>query len=384
MIQLKTLDDINVKDKRILVRVDYNVPVHNEKVMDNMRIKASLTTINELIYKGAKQIILMSHLGKPEKRFNKSLSLLPVGAELSKLISEEVEVVKDFFNSGLPKKKIILLENLRFNPGEEENNEIFAKALAKLGEIFVNDAFGACHRKHASVYSITKFIDSYAGRLLEKEIKTLSDIFEKPKAPFITLLGCAKIKDKIEVMKVLLKRSDKFLLGGAAIFTFFKALGYNIGKSLVDDKHLGLAKELYENYKEKILFPEDIIIKRKEEILNIDYDKIEDEDIGLDIGVKSIERFKSLLKSAKTIFWNGPMGKFEEDPFGKATSEIGNFITGLNAIKVAGGGDTIRAIRKYGLEKGFTFISTGGGASLKFIENIETKDILPCLEGLIK
>jgi len=365
-----TLRDFNFINKRVLVRVDFNVPLNNKcNIVDDKRIKAALPTINYLLEHKA-QVILMSHLGRPKGKIVNNLRMDPIAKHLSMLLAEEVFKVDDCINIDIPNEKLVLLENLRFHKEEEKNDMKFAKRLANDADLYVNDAFGSCHRSHASVDAITNFLPSCAGFLLENEITNLE--LKKPKKPYIGILGGAKISDKIELIRSLLKKLDKLLLGGAMIFTFYKSQGIEIGKSLVEDNKLDLAQELLDSYKKKLVLPIDIVIAdkidKKAKIKTVSVDKIPKNMYGVDIGEKSVKQFKNILAKAKTIIWNGPMGIFEIDKFATATNEIAKCVANSKAKTIVGGGDSIAALDKLRLQNKMTHVSTGGGAFLEFIE----------------
>lgn len=378
------LSEANIENKKVIVRVDFNVPIKDGTITSDKRIRAAIPTINQILEKNPTQVILMSHLGKPKGKSNPELSLAPVAKRLSELLAREVATPKDCIEPITTEDKIVLLENLRFHAEEKENDASFAEKLSKHADIYINDAFGTCHRKHASTYGVTEFLPSYVGLLVEKEYDMIHGSMEHPHRPFIALVGCAKIADKIKMLKNILAKVDHMLIGGAIVFTFMKSQGVDVGRSLVDEDNLDLAKELLEEYKEKIILPTDVVISETSdgtsEIQVVDIDKIPENQVGLDIGPHSVELFKEYLKDAGTILWNGPMGKFETEAFGKATKAIGEYIAGLDAISIVGGGDTAAAAEKYNLQDKITHISTGGGASLELIE----KGTLPCLEPLMK
>jgi 3-phosphoglycerate kinase len=379
---MKTLNDVNIENKRILLRVDFNVPLdENLEVANDKRIKACLPTINYILENGAKQLIIISHLGRPKGEVKKEMSLTPVAKHLSKLLNEPVTKLDDCINLTLPSDKIILLENLRFHKEEKENNEKFAKNLASYADIYVNDAFAVSHRAHASVEAITKFLPGYAGFLLEKEIEMLSKILRAEK-PFIAILGGAKVSDKILLIENLLQKCDKILIGGAMAYTFYKALRLNIGTSKVEESAVNLAKQLLEKGKDKLILPTDNIIADKfaddANTQEISRNNIPDNWMGLDIGQKTIEEYKTILKDAKTVLWNGPLGVFEMKKFSKGTKAIAEFLSQLDATTIIGGGDSAAAVEQFNLANKFTHISTGGGASLEFFEG---KD-LPGIKAL--
>lgn len=370
---MKSLRYANVKNKIVLLRTDFNVPLKNGKITDKKRIKESLPTIKYLLKKRAK-IIIVSHLGRPDGKIVSELMLDPIAKELQKLIGKKVAKLnfKDDIKNELGKKSIVLLENIRFYPEEEKNNLDFAKKLSELADIYVNDAFGASHRVHASIVGIKKFLPSYYGFLVEKEIKMLSQLLKNPKRPFVVILGGAKVSDKIKTIENLAKIADTVLIGGAMAFTFLKAKGFEVGKSLFERDKIAVAKKLVNKYGEKIVLPEDIIIaSAPDQYEGVDIvcsEEIPKGMMGLDIGKQTINFYKFVLKDAKTIFWNGPLGMAEIKPFDKGTKEIAEFTSKLKAVKIIGGGDTASIINKLKLSNKFTYISTGGGASLEFLE----------------
>jgi len=385
-----TLRDVNFSGKRVLVRVDFNVPLDNKgNITDDTRIKAALPTIQHLISKNAK-IILMSHLGRPDGKIVPSMSLKVVFARLSKLLDRKIQFVSDCVGDdvkkavdNLQKKDVLLLENLRFHPEEEKNDPNFVKQLGSLGDIYVNDAFGTAHRAHASTAGICDYLPSVAGLLMEKEINELSTLLSNPKRPFVVVLGGVKVSDKIGVIRKMLEKADAILIGGAMCFTFLKAAGRKIGRSIVENDKLDFAKEMLKKGFGKIVLPVDVIVS--DSIQNPSYAKqqtvfeMSDDLYGLDIGHDSIEIFKSIIKDARTVFWNGPMGLFEKKQFAKGTEEIAEAMSSKShSTTIIGGGDTVSAIDKLGLMKSFTHVSTGGGATLEFMEG----KILPGIAAL--
>ena len=374
------VDEVDVKGKRVFLRVDFNVPLKDGVIQDNTRIVKALETINYLISNGAK-LVVASHLGRPKGEVKPELSLKPVVEELSKLlnkkvlfpgevIGEKVEKVKEELKPG----DIMLLENVRFIAGETKNDENFSKELAKNIDIYVNDAFGASHRAHSSVVGIASFVETAAmGFLIAKEIEYLSMATENPKKPYIAILGGAKVKSKIPVIENLLNKVDALLIGGGMSYTFLKALGNKIGKSLFDQEHFEEAKEIIEKAKEKgvkILFPQDHVcvkeIKENAEVKIFEKD-IDDDYIGVDIGEKTVDAYKKEIAKAKLVVWNGPMGVFELDKFSKGTTEIAKAVAEGDLISIIGGGDSVSAVKKAGVSDKITHISTGGGASLEFL-----------------
>ncbi|MDP3024218.1 MAG: phosphoglycerate kinase [candidate division Zixibacteria bacterium] len=380
-----TIDDLKLKDKRVLVRVDFNVPLNEKKeVADDTRIVESLPTIKKILAEGGKAI-LMSHLGRPKGK-DPNLSLAPVAKRLEKLLGKPVKFVSDCIGpmvekavSELKPGECLLLENLRFYPQEEKNDPEFAKSLAKLGDVYINDAFGTAHRAHASTEGVTKYFkECAAGYLMQKELKYLSMALSQPKRPFVAILGGSKISGKIDVIKNLMDKVDTLLIGGGMAFTFYKALGKEIGSSLVETDKIELAKEILQEADKKkvdLELPLDFVIalEAKEDAATkvVDKDNIPAGWKGLDIGPKTEELFKQKIKKANTIVWNGPMGVFEVEKFARGTMEVAKElaeVTRKNAVTIVGGGDSIAALAKANLEKKMTHVSTGGGASLEFLE----------------
>jgi len=389
----KTLRDVDVAGKRVLVRVDFNVQITKDgKVLDDFRILSALPTINYLRERNAK-VILMSHLGRPKGK-DESLKMDPVAKALEELGGFKVyklddcigDSVKKFIDETLKEGEVVLLENLRFYKGEEDNNPEFAKALASLADIFVNDAFATAHRVAASTVGITQYLPSVAGLLMEKEITILSNLLESPEHPYIAVLGGAKVSDKIGLIRNLLGKVDELLIGGGMCFTFLKAQGYNIGRSLCEDDKLDVAKSLLEEAKAKgvkIVLPVDIVaatdVKEEGYAGIFDIEDMKSDLVGVDIGQKTVKLFKNELSKAKTIVWNGPLGVFEIEKFAQGTFEIAKFIGSLSGVTtVAGGGETVAAFRKFNLQDKITHLSTGGGAFLEFLEG----KVLPAVDAL--
>jgi len=376
-----TLKDIELKDKTVLVRADFNVPQdENLNITDDTRIRATLPTIKFILQNNAKKIILMSHLGRPSGEVVAKYSLKPVALRLAELLGIPVKFLNDCVGDsikkeiGTSKEKVILLENLRFHPEEEANDAGFAKALGSLADIFVNDAFGTAHRAHASTEGVAHYLKSVAGFLLEKEIRYLGSAVQNPQRPFMVILGGAKVSDKIGVIENLLPKCDAILIAGGMAYTFLKAQGKSIGNSKLEKDKLDLAKSILDKakaLKKEILLPIDHLVvdnidpKAKTVIVG---ENIPDGKIAVDIGPKTVALFKEKLKPAKTIVWNGPLGIFEMDAFSRGTQEIAKFLTKLKATTIIGGGDTAAAVAKFKLEDKMTHISTGGGASLEFLE----------------
>ena len=377
----RTLEDFDFSGKRVLVRVGMDVPVDKEGNITNAkRIKEALPTLQYLLDHEAKQIVIINHMGRPKGRDDVHLNHDALAKSISEHLNIEVKKLDDCIDIDLPEDRVVLLENLRIHKEEAGNDEEFAEKLASYGDIFVNDAFSVSHRAQASVVGITKFIPSCAGLLLEREITVMGSALDNPARPFIVILGGAKISDKLELIQNLLPRVDRLLLGGAMIFTFYKSLGIEVGKSLVEDNMVTQVMELLGN--KKIVLPDDIVVGDKfeesAEAKVVDVRGIGDW-IGMDIGPKTVENYQKILANAKTVVWNGPMGVFEFEKFSHGTVGLAKYLAGLHgAAVIVGGGDSASAIEKTGLQDKFTHISTGGGASLEFLEG---KD-LPGIKAL--
>ena len=378
----KTIEDIDLKDKKVLMRVDFNVPLDDKlNITDDIRIRSALPTIKYAIERKAK-VILMSHLGRPDGKVVDSMRLTPVAKRLEELLGKKVTKTDDCIGpavkktvSAMEQGDVVLLENLRFHAEEEKNDPVFAKELASLGDIFVNDAFGTAHRAHASTEGVTKYLPSVAGFLIEKEIRYLGQMVDNPKRPFVAILGGAKVKDKIKVIDNLLNKVDALIIGGGMAYTFLKAKGHTIGASKLDKDGFDTAKQTLDKTAKKnipILLPIDNVIGDKFDAnanTKIVGEDIPDGWMGLDIGPDTIKLFEDKLKDARTIIWNGPMGVFEMDKFAKGTEAIASFLAGLKGVTtVIGGGDTAAAMLKFEVEDKMTHISTGGGASLEYLE----------------
>lgn len=390
----KTVKDIDLKGKKVFVRCDFNVPMdENKNITDNTRIVAAIPTIKYLLEQNCK-IILASHLGRPKGEVKPEYSLKPVAKELSKILNKEVIMANDVIGEDASSKaenlkegEIMLLENVRFHKEETENNPEFAKKLADMAEIFVNDAFGAAHRAHASTTGVADYIPGVSGFLIEKELNVLGNAINNPERPFVAILGGAKVSDKIGVIDSLLDKVDTLMIGGGMAYTFFKAQGYNVGNSLCEVDKVNLALEAMEKAKQKgvkLLLPVDTKVgkefKPDTESKTVAWTEIPDEWEGFDIGEKTIEMFKEELKSAKTVIWNGPLGLFEFDQFAIGTNEIAKALSELDATTIIGGGDSGAAVEKAGLADKMTHISTGGGASLEFLEGKKLPGI-ECLQN---
>ena len=394
MLNKKTIEDISVKGKKVLVRCDFNVPLdENKNIVDENRIVGALPTIKYLVEHGAK-VILCSHMGRPKGEFNMKYSLAPVAKRLSEHLGKEVVMAEDVIGesakaavAALKDGDVVLLENVRFHAEEEKNDPDFAKALADFAEIFVNDAFGTAHRAHASTAGVADYLPAVSGYLIQKEIKFLGSAVANPERPFLAILGGAKVKDKIGVINSLLDKVDSLIIGGGMAYTFTKAQGGSIGNSLCDEERLGYCLEIIEKAKQKgvkLLLPVDTVIADKyDNDANrdlVDENKIPDGWMGLDIGPKTVELFSAAVKEAKTIVWNGPMGVFEMSNFAAGTTAIANACAETDAITVIGGGDSAAAVEVLGLGDKMSHISTGGGASLEFLEGLELPGIA-CLEN---
>lgn len=378
-----TVKDIPLKDKKIIMRVDFNVPQDKKTgaITDDTRIKASLPTIEYILKQNPGKLILMTHLGRPDGQVKEELRLNPVAKRLQELIKAPVKKLDDCVGEAVKKaideskEKVILLENLRFHAEEEENDPVFAKQLASLADIYVNDAFGTAHRAHASTEGIAHDLPAVAGFLLDREIEYLGKALEAPEKPFCVILGGAKVSDKIGVIENLLKKANSLIIGGGMAYTFLKAQGVAIGNSKLEKDKVDLAKATLENAKKmkvNMVLPIDHLvvdnIDAPTKIETTNDQNIPDGMIAVDIGPKTIDLFKKALSNAKTICWNGPLGIFENDKYAKGTREIAEFITTLKAKTIIGGGDTASAVSKFGLQDKMTHISTGGGASLEFME----------------
>jgi len=390
----KTLKDMDVKGKKVLVRVDYNVPMDSEgEITDDIRIRSSLPTVEYLLENGA-AVILMSHLGRPKGEPKKEFSMLPVANKLSQLLKKEVvfadddSVVSDRVKemaSGLNPGGVMLLQNTRFRKEEEKNEDDFAKELASLADLYVNDAFGTSHRAHASNVGVSKYLPSALGYLVEKEVSIMGKALDNPERPFVAILGGAKVSDKIGVIENLLSKVDAIIIGGGMAFTFLRAKGYEVGTSLLEEDKVQLAKDLMVKAKDNgvaMVLPVDVVVakefKNDTSFKTVPADGIPADMMGLDIGSESIELFENVIREAKTVVWNGPMGVFEMDNFNKGTYAVANALVKSGAITIVGGGDSASAVEKAGLAEKITHVSTGGGASLELLEG----KILPGIDAI--
>lgn len=386
----KTIKDVNFEGKRALVRCDFNVPMEDGKITDDGRIRAALPTIKYLVEAKAK-VILMSHLGRPKGEPKAQFSLNKVADRLAELVGQPVKfaqsdvVVDDNVRkiaSELQNGEIMLLENVRYRKEETDNDLHFAKELSELGDIFVQEAFGTAHRAHASTAGVAEYLPAVSGFLIEKEVKFLGDAVADPKRPFVAIMGGAKVADKIKVIDNLLEKVDTLIIGGGMSYTFFKAKGYEIGSSILDENGIELAKEIMDKankLNKDLVLPVDIVVADKFEneanTKTVDAENIPSDMMGLDIGPKSIELFNKKIAEAKTVVWNGPVGVFEMESFAKGTRAVADALAESDCISIIGGGDSAAAIKKFGLEDKMTHISTGGGASLEFLEGKELPGI---------
>ena len=394
MLNKKTIEDIDVSGKRVLVRCDFNVPQDEEgNITDDRRIIAALPTIKYLMEHNAK-VILCSHLGRPKGEFNMKYSLKPIAKRLSELLGKEVHMADDVIGdsakslaASLKDGDVMLLENVRFHKEEEANDMAFSKALAELADVYVNDAFGTAHRAHASTEGVAKYLPAVCGYLIQKEINVMGKALNNPVRPFVAILGGKKVSDKINVITNLIDKVDELLIGGGMAYTFFKAKGYEIGKSICEDDKVELAKELMEKAAHKgvkLLLPIDNVVATEfsndAESKVVASNEIPADWEGVDIGPETVKLYGDALKNAKTVIWNGPMGVFEFDKFAVGTNEIAKILGGLDAITIIGGGDSAAAIEKGGFADKMTHISTGGGASLEFLEGKELPGIACLLD----
>lgn len=385
----KTVRDIEVQGKRVLVRVDFNVPIQNGEITDDRRIRESLPTIQYLLERGA-TVILMSHFGRPKGQRNPEYSLRPVAQRLSQLLGREVRFFEDCIGAAieqgvrsLPPNSVALLENVRFYPQEEANDPEFARALAQLGEVYVNDAFGSAHRAHASTEGVAHYLPAVAGLLMEKELRYLGQALSQPERPFVAILGGAKVHDKIGVIQNLLPKVDHLLIGGGMAFTFLKAQGYEIGKSLLDAESLEFAAQMLSQAGDKIRLPVDVVVAPALQphvpTQVVPVSQIPPDQMGLDIGPETARAFGEVVRTARTIVWNGPLGAFETPPFEQGTRAVLQAVAESGAVSILGGGDTAAAAEQLGFADKITHISTGGGAALEFLEGRELPGVAALL-----
>src|SRR4051794_33235076 len=367
---MRTLDDLDVEGKRVLVRVDFNVPLTKSRpprITDDARIKAALPTLRELRQKGAAQLVLLAHLGRPKDR-EPEFSLKPAAERLAELLGTDVRLAPDL--DDVPDADVVMVENVRYEPGETKNDEGLAKRYAALADVYVNDAFGAAHRAHASTEAVAHLLPSAAGRLLEREVSTLTGILEEPKRPLVAVVGGAKVTDKIGVLDAFLERADSVLIGGAMCFPFFAAQGHEVGASMCEDEGVEPARRALES--DKLKLPVDLVAGRAfsadTEVRELDGVDVPDGWMGLDIGQSSAEAYAEVIAGAGTVFWNGPMGAFELEPFAAGTRRVAEAMAECDGTTVVGGGDSAAALAEFGLADRVDHLSTGGGASLELIE----------------
>ena len=365
---MRTLDDLDVEGKRVLVRVDFNVPLDDGKITDDARIRAALPTLKELRGNGAR-LLLAAHLGRPKGR-DESFSLRPVADRLSELLGEQVALASSL--DAVPDGDVVMLENVRFEAGETKNDPELAQRYAALADAYVNDAFGAAHRAHASTEAVAHLLPSVAGRLLEREVATLRGILDDPRRPLVAVVGGAKVTDKIGVLEAFLARADRILVGGAMCFPFFSAQGHAVGASLCEDEGIEPARRVLGAGGEKLRLPDDLVAGREfssdTEVRELDGVDVPDGWMGLDVGGRTAGGYAEVIRDAGTVFWNGPMGAFELEPFAAGTRAVAEAVAESDAVSVVGGGDSAAALVQFGLAERVTHLSTGGGASLELIE----------------
>jgi len=366
---MRTLDDLDVEGKRVLVRVDFNVPLSQGRITDDARIRGALPTLTELREKGAAKLVLLAHLGRPKDR-EPELSLKPAADRLAELLGVEVALAPNL--DDVPESEVVMIENVRYEPGETKNDPELAERYAALADLYVNDAFGAAHRAHASTEAVAHLLPSAAGRLLEREVSTLTGILEDPKRPLVAVVGGAKVTDKIGVLDAFLERADSVLIGGAMCFPFFSAQGHDIGESLCEAEGVEPAQRALDGGGEKLRLPEDLVAGREfsedTEVRELDGVDVPDGWMGLDIGRASSEAYAEVIAEAGTVFWNGPMGAFELEPFAAGTRRVAEAMAACEGTTVVGGGDSAAALAEFGLADRVDHLSTGGGASLELIE----------------
>lgn len=391
--KLNTINEADLKGKRVLIRVDFNVPLKNGVVTDNTRIKAALPTVKYILEQGA-SLVVMSHFGRPKGQKNPDFSMAPIAKEFEKLLGRPVKLASDVIGpeveaevKALKPGEVLLLENVRFYKEEEGNDPEFAKTLASYGDVYCNDAFGTAHRAHASTEGVSHYLPSYAGFLIEKEVRFMAPLLENPEKPFVAIIGGSKVSSKITVLESLVRTCDTIVIGGGMAYTFLNVLGNSIGKSLFEPDYVDTAKAFLEKAKEKgvkVILPVDNVCAKDfsetAEPILVNSDNISDDLMGMDIGPKTVQLIVDALKDAKSVVWNGPMGVFEFSAFAKGTEEVAKALAASNATTVVGGGDSVAAINKFGLADKISHVSTGGGASLEFLEG----KTLPGIKALEK
>ncbi|MBS1719312.1 MAG: phosphoglycerate kinase [Armatimonadetes bacterium] len=384
-----TVRDADVRNKRVLVRCDFNVPLEGGAITDNRRIVEALPTIKLLLEQGA-TVILCSHLGRP-KGVTPELTLAPVAEELTQLLGRRVQLLPDCVGAAVAAAvneaapgSVLLLENLRFHAEEEKNDPVFVEQLASLADVYVNDAFGTAHRAHASTEGVAHLLPAYAGLLIEKEIEYLGNALDEPRRPFVAILGGAKVKDKIAVIESLLPKVDHLIIGGGMAFTFLKAKGYEIGKSLVDETNVEFAATVLRDHSNKVHLPTDVVVAPEfnadSPATIVSVSQIPSDQMGLDIGPATSAAFSTLIETAGTVVWNGPMGVFEMKAFEKGTRAVADALATSEAVTIVGGGDSAAAVEHFGVAEKMTHVSTGGGASLEFLEGKELPGISALLD----
>ncbi|AHH06122.1 Phosphoglycerate kinase [Borrelia crocidurae DOU] len=378
---IRTIKDCDFSGKRALVRCDFNVPLREGNITDDTRIKAALPTIEYLKSQGAR-VVLISHLGRPKGEKNLRYSLMPIARRLSELLGQDVKMLSDCIGdevvtavSCMQNGDVVLLENVRFYKEEEENSDAFAMQLSKSGDIFVNDAFGTAHRAHASTSGVASYLPAVGGFLMEREDEFLGKILKNPESPFVSIIGGSKVSSKIAVLESLLPKSNVMVIGGGMAYTFLKVEGYSIGKSLLENEYIDVASSFLKKAKElsvEVILPIDHVVASEFQEYSmpeyVDSVNIPDSKIGMDIGEKTLKKIEGVLSSAKTVIWNGPLGVFEFDSFAKGTAKVAEYVANCPGITVVGGGDSVAAVNKFNLSEKITHVSTGGGASLEYLE----------------
>lgn len=391
---LNTIREADLSNKRVLIRVDFNVPLKDGKVTDATRIIAALPTINYILSQPGASLVVMSHFGRPKGKKNPDFSMVPVGKKFEELLGKPVKVASDVIGPEVRKEvealkagEVLLLENCRFYPDEEANNPEFAKELASFGDVYVNDAFGTAHRAHASTEGVAHFLPAYAGFLIEKEVRFMAPLLENPEKPFVAIIGGSKVSSKISVLESLVKTCDTIVIGGGMAYTFLKVMGHKVGKSLVEDDYLDTARNFLKAADEKgvqVILPVDHVcaseFAENAAPVEVDTTCIPDDMMGMDIGPKTTSAIVEALSTAKSVVWNGPMGVFEFAAFAKGTEAVAKALAASSATTVVGGGDSVAAINKFGLADRISHVSTGGGASLEFLEG----KVLPGIKALEK
>ena len=380
--KLRTLDDLDVAGRRVFLRADFNVPLSKQdgSIGDDLRIRATLPTLNELLDGGASRVVIGSHLGRPKGEPKPKYSLAPVAARLGELLAVEVPLARSP-TGPVPDGRVALLENLRFDPGEERNDPGFARSLADMADVYVDDAFGAVHRAHASVVGVAELLPAAAGRLLEKEVSVLGKLLEDPARPFVAVVGGAKVSDKLKVLRRLLELVDRVLIGGGMCFTFLAARGHGVGRSLLEQDQIDEVAALMREAGDRLLIPTDVVVAAAPEPgvdrRVVPAGEIPEDLAGYDIGKETSRAYVDAIRAARTVFWNGPMGVFEVDDFSAGTRAVAAAIAKGDCYSVIGGGDSAAAVAKFGYADEVSHISTGGGASLEFLEGRELPGLVP-------